>query len=176
MFKNFIGRTSGLVRSSMINNNNSYITKRTFASEGAAVNADDLLSFSFMVPHQILFKNKKVQMLTLPGARGVFGVLKNHIPKIAELKPGVVQVHHESGDVDKYFISGGFAFINPDASCYINAVEAVPVDQLDANEVKNGLARYTQLYNEASDEAAKATALIGLEAHQQMAYACGVSL
>ncbi|GAM20322.1 hypothetical protein SAMD00019534_034970 [Acytostelium subglobosum LB1] len=169
MFKSFARSSASLLKT----NSSSVVGRRSFATETAN---EELLTFSFMVPHQILFKEKRVQMLTLPGARGVFGVLKNHIPKIAELKPGVVQVHHESGDIEKYFISGGFAFINPDASCYINAVEAVPVDQLDAAEVKTGLARYTQLYNEAADETAKATALIGLEVHQQMAYAVGVAL
>eukprot|EP01133_Synstelium_polycarpum_P011910 gene11910-13876_t len=172
MLRNALQSTSSILRST---NAGSLVARRSFASEAAA-GADDLLTFSFMVPHKILFKDKRVQMLTLPGSRGVFGVLKNHIPKIAELKPGVVQVHHEGGDIEKIFISGGFAFINPDASCYIDAVEACPVEQLDPTEVKAGLTRFTQLYNEATEESAKAQALIGLEAHQQMAYAVGVTL
>ncbi|KYR01588.1 ATP synthase F1 delta [Tieghemostelium lacteum] len=167
-----------LTKSLRVNNSNSQqlIGKRFYASENNAVNADDLLTFSFMVPHQTIYKDKKVQLITLPGAKGVFGVAKNHIAKISELKPGVIQINHQNGDAEKYFISGGFAFINPDSSCYINAVEAFPVDQLDATEVKNGLAKYTQLYNETTDPQPKAVAQIGLETYQQMAYALGVTL
>eukprot|EP01132_Coremiostelium_polycephalum_P002281 gene2281-2808_t len=155
------------------------VNKRFYATEtqqGAGAVGGDLLSFTFMVPHQTIFKDKRVQLLTLPGAKGTFGVAKNHVPKIAELKPGVVQINHENGDNEKFFISGGFAMINTDSTVFINAVEAVPIDQLDANAVKSGLTTYTQQYNDATDEEQKALALIGLEIHQQMAYAVGVTL
>ncbi|EGC31922.1 hypothetical protein DICPUDRAFT_92704 [Dictyostelium purpureum] len=167
MFRSLV-KSSNLLKNSISVNS----SKRFFATEAS----DDLLTFSLLSPHQTIYKDKKAQLVTLPGAKGVFGIAKNHVPKISELKPGIVQINHENGDLEKFFVSGGFAFVNPDASCYINVIEAVPVDQLDPNEVKNGLARYTQLFNEAQDENAKAVALVGLEAHQQMAYACGVSV
>lgn len=41
--------------------------------------------------------------------------------------------------VEKYFVSGGFAFIHPDSSADICAVEAVKVADLDADAVRAGL-------------------------------------
>ena len=41
----------------------------------------------------------------------MFAMLKQHVPRIAELKPGVVTVKFLDGKEDTYFISGGFAFM-----------------------------------------------------------------
>jgi len=52
----------------------------------------------------------------------------------------VVTVHKElDKDVQKYFVSGGFAFVHPDSSADICAVEAVRVSDLDADAVRAGL-------------------------------------
>ncbi|KAF2072979.1 hypothetical protein CYY_005719 [Polysphondylium violaceum] len=170
MFRTVFTRSSTL-----LNNKTAFVAsgKRFYAD---AVKSEDLLTFSLVLPHQTIYKDKKAPLITLPGAKGVFGVAKDHIPKIAELKPGVMQINHEDGKEEKFFLSGGFAFINPDNTCYVNAIEAFPIEQLDQEAVKKGLAQYTQAYNDATEETAKAVALIGLESYQQMAYACGVSV
>ena len=46
----------------------------------------------------------------IPGADGMFGVLPGHVPTISELKPGVIEVTTAPGEVQKYFISSGFAW------------------------------------------------------------------
>jgi len=170
MFRTVFTRGTSLFNNAVAVN----ASKRFYASESAV--SGDLLTFSLVLPHQTIYKDKKAPLITLPGAKGVFGVAKDHIPKIAELKPGVMQINHEDGKVENFFLSGGFAFINPDNTCYVNAVEAFPIEQLDPEAVRKGLAHYTAAYNDATEETAKAVALIGLEAHQQMAYACGVSV
>lgn len=49
-------------------------------------------------------------------------------------------VHKElDKDVTKYFVSGGFAFVHPDSTADICAVEAVKVSDLDADAVRAGL-------------------------------------
>ena len=56
----------------------------------------------------------------------------------------MVTVHKElDKDVQKYFVSGGFAFVHPDSSADICAVEAVSLGDLDADAVRAGLAEYT---------------------------------
>lgn len=42
----------------------------------------------------------------------MFALLKQHVPRIAELKPGVVTVKFLDGKEDSYFVSGGFAFMH----------------------------------------------------------------
>jgi F0F1-type ATP synthase epsilon subunit len=52
----------------------------------------------------------------------------------------VVTVHKElDKSVEKYFVSGGFAFVHPDSTADICAVEAVKVSDLDPDAVRAGL-------------------------------------
>lgn len=52
----------------------------------------------------------------------------------------MVTVHKElDKEVSKYFVSGGFAFVHPDSTADICAVEAVKVSDLDVDAVRAGL-------------------------------------
>ena len=76
--------------------------------------------------------------MVLPGIEGYFGVKANHVPIIAQLKPGLVELH-DGADVSKFFVSGGFAFVHPNSVTDICAVEAASLDQFDAAAVKVAL-------------------------------------
>ena len=42
-----------------------------------------------------------------------------HVPYVAQLKPGVLQIMHEDGgsaEAEKYFVAGGFALTHPDST------------------------------------------------------------
>ena len=79
------------------------------ADDGERKNIGSLM-LTFTVPDKALYEGVPVEMAILPGGDGMFGVMPNHVPTIAELKPGVVSVQEESGGpLIKYFISGGFA-------------------------------------------------------------------
>ena len=68
------------------------------------------MSFNFTLPAGSLYENAPMEMVILPGVDGEFALMRDHVPTIAELKPGVVQVQETSGGaLTKYFISGGFA-------------------------------------------------------------------
>ena len=56
--------------------------------------------------------------MLIPAHTGAMVILSKHIPTIAQLKPGVVHVTKEDGsDADKFFVSGGYAFMHPDNTC-----------------------------------------------------------
>jgi len=74
----------------------------------------------------------------LPGMEGLFGVKANHVPVISQLKPGVVELHTGS-EVEKYFISGGWAYVHADGVTDIQALEVVTLDQVDGAAVKAAL-------------------------------------
>lgn len=76
--------------------------------------------------------------MLLPGVEGYFGVKANHVPTIAQLKPGVVELH-DGAEVSKYFVSGGFAFVHPNATADICVLEAATLDQFDSTAVKSAL-------------------------------------
>lgn len=95
------------------------------------------------------------------------GVLPGHVATIAELKPGVLTVQ-EGTDTTKYFVSSGFAFIHANSVADIIAVEAVPVNQLDADLVQKGLQEFTQKLNSATTDLEKAEAQIGVDVHSAL--------
>lgn len=88
------------------------------------------------------------------------GIAKNHMPIIAELKPGVITIDETGKPQEKFFVSGGFAYVQADKTCEITAVEAFPVDQLDSDAVKKGLSLYNQEYASATDPESKARAQV----------------
>lgn len=106
-------------------------------------------------------------MVIIPASTGQMGVLPGHVATIAELKPGILSVH-EGNDVTKYFVSSGFAFIHANSYADIIAVEAVPIDRVDASLVQKGLAEFTQKLNSALTDLEKAEAQIGLDVHSAL--------
>lgn len=80
----------------------------------------------------------QLEQVLLPGVEGYFGVKANHVPIIAQLKPGVVELH-DGTDVTKYFVSGGFAFVHPNSTADICVLEAATLDQFDNTAVKTAL-------------------------------------
>jgi F-type H+-transporting ATPase subunit delta len=130
------------------------------------------LTCSLTTPQYSILHNITVKSVLIPASSGAMVVLSRHIPTIAQLKPGVVSVTKEDGtDLEKYFVSGGYAFVHPDNTCSVNAVEAIPLGDLDAEAARAGLAKYEGLSREASTEEDKALAAIGLGVHQAMVYA-----
>ncbi|KAK7286951.1 hypothetical protein RJT34_22323 [Clitoria ternatea] len=125
------------------------------------------LTVNFVLPYASQLSAKEVDMVIVPATTGQMGVLPGHVATIAELKPGVLSVH-EGNDVAKYFVSSGFAFIHANSVADIIAVEAVPLDQIDANLVQKGLQDFTQKLNSASTDLEKAEAQIGVDVHSAL--------
>jgi hypothetical protein len=66
--------------------------------------------------------------------------MPGHVPTVAQLRPGVVTVHTEMDkDIQKFFVSSGFAFVHADSTADVVAVEAVKLDDLDTEAVRAGL-------------------------------------
>ena len=104
-------------------------------------------------------------MVTLPAVSGVMGILGEHAPTIAQLRPGVVTVHgNDIADVThKYFISGGFAEIKADSTANVQAVEAVKFEDLDGAQARKQLDEANAALQKASTDADKALAQIQIE-------------
>jgi ATP synthase, Delta/Epsilon chain, beta-sandwich domain len=82
----------------------------------------------------------QVDLVLIPAVTGDFGVMPGHVPTVAQLRPGVVTVHTElDKELEKYFVSSGFAFVHADSSADVCAVEAVKVSDLDPEAIRAGL-------------------------------------
>jgi F0F1-type ATP synthase epsilon subunit len=70
------------------------------------------VTLNFSKPHESIYKGAKIFQVIVPGVEGEYGVTPNHVPYVAQLKPGVLQILHEEGsfaDSEKYFVAGGYA-------------------------------------------------------------------
>lgn len=114
------------------------------------------LSLSFAAPHTSLYYKEPVDSVTLPGASGEYGVTAGHSRVVDELKPGVVSVVTGSS-ITKYFVSGGFAFTDPEAT-EVSVAEAVNVEDLDPDKVKAAYAKAKADGDDLEMETAKSMA------------------
>merc|ERR1712241_728798 len=131
------------------------------------------MSLTFGGPNAVFYnKASNVKQVDVPSFSGAFGILPNHVPTLAVLKPGVVTVYEEDGATKKFFVSSGSVSINEDASVQILAEEAHPVEDLDAAAAKDIVAKAQSKVASASDEVAKAEAQIELEAGEALVAAC----
>jgi len=131
----------------------------------------DKMTFNFYMPHETICNAELVDMVLVPATAGDFGVLPGHVPTVAQLKPGVMSIHKDDKDIAKYFVSSGFVFVHADSSTEVCAVEAVLLEHLDPQLVKDALADYNAKLINAKDDYEKAAAQIGVEVANAMNYA-----
>eukprot|EP01026_Neomeris_dumetosa_P010363 TRINITY_DN13878_c0_g3_i1.p2 TRINITY_DN13878_c0_g3~~TRINITY_DN13878_c0_g3_i1.p2 ORF type:complete len:210 (-),score=14.82 TRINITY_DN13878_c0_g3_i1:296-925(-) len=125
------------------------------------------VNLNLYLPHQTLFKNAPVEMAVVPATTGDFGVMSDHVPTIAELRPGVLQVFKTSTDIEKYFVSSGFVFVHPDNTTDVCAVEACKLDDVDASAVTSALREWEGRLN-AGTEYEQVVAQIGVEVYSAL--------
>ncbi len=66
--------------------------------------------FELVSPEKLLFSGE-VEQVDVPGSEGEFGVLAEHAPVVAILKPGVLTVYN-AGAAEKIVVLGGFAEVS----------------------------------------------------------------
>jgi F-type H+-transporting ATPase subunit epsilon len=88
--------------------------------------AEGKIHLDLVSPEQLLLSDD-VDMVTVPGADGYFGILPGHAPVMSALRPGVIEIKGgvEDGDM-KLFIRGGFAEVTP-TQVSVLAEEAIPL-------------------------------------------------
>ncbi|AMD21273.1 HEL007Wp [Eremothecium sinecaudum] len=133
------------------------ISKRTYAE--AAVGST--LKLNFALPHENLFTGSSVTQVNLPLKSGKIGVLANHVPIAEQLVPGVVEILDGSSS-KKFFVSGGFATMQPDSTLSITSVEAFPLESFSPEKVGTLLSE-AQKNKSSADERAAAEAAIQIE-------------
>ena len=72
----------------------------------------DKLKFDLVSPEKLVL-SADVDGVQVPGAEGDFGVLPNHSPVMAIIRPGVLRVEND-GDVSDYHVDGGFVDVTPE--------------------------------------------------------------
>ncbi len=97
----------------------------------------DKLQFDLVSPERLLL-SEDVDMVTLPGSEGDFGVLPGHAPVLSILKSGVVEVKGVSEALSRLFVRGGFAEVNGDKVTVL-AEEATALSELNLEELDQNI-------------------------------------
>jgi F-type H+-transporting ATPase subunit epsilon len=86
-----------------------------------------------------LVLSRSVDMVVMPGYEGDLAAQENHAPMIVLLRGGVIALYDAANVVGRFFVAGGFAEITADR-CTILADDAVPVEELNADQARRNLA------------------------------------
>ena len=89
---------------------------------------EDNFNLEIISPEKIIFSGK-AKMATLPSYEGDMGILKNHISIITFLRPGVVKVQIDEGNIKEFFVQDGSIEYFNDALVILSA-SAISVKDL----------------------------------------------
>ncbi|KAI0998385.1 hypothetical protein K3495_g9811 [Podosphaera aphanis] len=128
----------------------------------------DKIKLSLALPHQSIYKSQDVVQVNIPAESGDMGVLANHVPSIEQLRPGLVEVIEESGGSKRFFLSGGFAVVQPDSQLSINAVEGYPLQDFSIENVRSRLAEAQKVAGGNGSEQEIAEAKIEVEVFESL--------
>ena len=68
---------------------------------------EDTYKIEIISPEKVVFSDENVQEVVLPSYEGEMGILKDHIPIISFLRPGIVKILKSSENVNSFFIQDG---------------------------------------------------------------------
>ena len=68
---------------------------------------EDTYKIKIISPEKLIFSDQRVQEVVLPSYEGEMGILKDHIPIISFLRPGIVKILKSSENVNSFFVQDG---------------------------------------------------------------------
>lgn len=112
------------------------------------------LTCDIVTPVEKLF-TEECYMVVVPGKEGEMGFLPGHAQLMSTLADGVVRVLSDAGTVaHTYALQGGYVQVTGE-KVIILADRAIPVNEIDAQDVKQKIAELEQLIDAESDDAKK---------------------
>ncbi len=68
---------------------------------------EDTYKIEIISPEKLIFSDQSVQEVVLPSYEGEMGILKDHIPIISFLRPGVVKILKFPENINSFFVQDG---------------------------------------------------------------------
>lgn len=99
-----------------------------------------MIHFELVSPEAKFFA-EDVKMAVIPGTEGDFGVLGGHMPLVANVRAGLVEIYREDMKQvsERVFIAGGVADVTG-TQCTLLAEQAVNVNDLDKAAIEAQIA------------------------------------
>jgi F-type H+-transporting ATPase subunit epsilon len=125
--------------------------------------------FELTSPEKLVFSGE-VEHVVVPGSEGEFGVLADHAPLVALLRPGLLTVL--APNERRFFVRGGFAEVNPKGLTVL-ADFAVAVEDIDREMLAGQIRNLEEDVADAQDAPTKDRAAIRLAQLQSVQDALG---
>ncbi|KAG7360972.1 ATP synthase F0F1 subunit epsilon [Nitzschia inconspicua] len=168
-----LSRTASLVARKVVPR--ASFAARAFSSEATADATSVTLNLS--VPYESIYNGAAVEQVIIPGTEGEYGITVNHVPYVAQMKPGVLQVLFAGAEPEKYFVAGGYAVTHANSVTDVVCVEAVKLDDIDPSAVQSNYdAAKSAAGAAASGSVEEAEAMIDMEVNKAMGLAVGLTL
>jgi F-type H+-transporting ATPase subunit epsilon len=97
--------------------------------------AEHNVNVRVLTPEGEVFEGE-VEQLSTRTAVGEIGILANHVPVLARLKPTELRLHMPGGDVQRWAQAEGWLQVFANRATVL-VTEAIPPDQLDPGELRN---------------------------------------
>ena len=68
---------------------------------------EDTYKIEIVSPEKVIFSDENVQEAILPSYEGEMGILKDHIPIISFLRPGIVKILKSPENINSFFVQDG---------------------------------------------------------------------
>lgn len=120
------------------------------------------LHFKIATPERVIYEGD-IDELVCPTQMGEVGILPNHIPLVANIVPGELQVITD-GESKNIFVAGGFLEVQPDNRVVVLADAAENIAEIDEKRAEEARSRAKKAMTEKTlGEEEYATAAAALE-------------
>ena len=102
-----------------------------------------MINFQIATPERVVYK-EKVDKITLPTEQGEITILPGHIPLVANLKSGELQVYR-GDEIIPYAVTGGFVEVRTARDVIVLADAAEHVEEIDVKRAEDARSRAKKL-------------------------------
>ncbi len=128
--------------------------------------------FELVSPEKLLFTGN-VEAVGVPGSDGDFTVMKDHAPVMTTMRPGIIDVNESGAKSVRLFVRGGFADVST-KGLTILAEQAIPLDQLKADDIAREIKNAEEDLADAANEDARTKAQERLDQMRELKAALGI--
>lgn len=122
-------------------------------------------AFELVSPERLLFTGQ-VDQVIVPGMEGDFAVMRDHMPFMSALRPGVLSITSDDGE-KRIFLRGGFADVSPNGLTVL-AEQAIPIEEMGPGGLDAEIRQAEQDLESAGTEEARRLASERLAQMQEL--------
>lgn len=126
---------------------------------------EEKLNLEVVSPEKLVM-SKSVDMVTISGTEGDFGILPGHAAIISSIRPGLLEIEADK-EIEKMFIGGGFIEVLND-KVSILATEVLTSNDINISECEDKINKCNDEIGKSEKELDKESILKSIDKYQAM--------